>query len=113
MSKKNGGDDESPRESKNLKSRSKLKKLRTSETNNESGSDGVEALKLGQKRTTGGEDDSATTRKPPAGGGLAAKMLMKKIPKKKDKGGDGFGGGLSKDFESFDILWFDIATKVR
>jgi len=39
-------------------------------------------------------------------------MLMKKPPKRKDKG-EALGGGLSKDFESFDILWFDLATKVR
>ena len=36
-----------------------------------------------------------------------------KPPKKPKVVGDGFQGGLSKDFESFDILWFDIATKTR
>ena len=39
---------------------------------------------------------------------------MQKPRPRKDKGGEGgFSGGLSQDFQSFDILWFDLTTKTR
>jgi len=38
---------------------------------------------------------------------------LQKIRRPKEKGADGFSGGLSQDFQSFDILWFDLTTKTR
>lgn len=83
-----------------------MKKIKLEKNDkNESGSDANEPKKFG---TT--EDSESPTKKKTLAD-MAGK-LTKKPPKPKAKG-DGFSGGLSKDFESFDILWFDISTKVR
>jgi len=61
------------------------------------------------------KDDESPTRKDDKKtmGDSPMKKEKAKPPKKPKVVGDGFQGGLSKDFESFDILWFDIATKSR
>ena len=54
------------------------------------------------------EPTSALNSKP-----MSPSKPLKKPPARKGAKGAEYSGGLSKDFESFDILWFDIQTRTR
>jgi len=103
---------------KNLKSKTKLKKVKTNDSGSDDQSPAKSKKQLGSIGGNESESLSSPAMKKQGNSGTAAalaagKSLMKKPPKRKENKDGIPGGGLSKDFESFDILWFDLASKTR